>query len=92
VKLGRKEDFYLAVGANDDAKQKAVKGVYDKIAAMKGGHTYNLRPLKRQTEEVADSVLETGTGPDAEFTYGGGRRRTYRRCRKCGLPKKPETQ
>jgi hypothetical protein len=22
----------------------------------------------------------------------GGRRRTYRRCRKCGLPKKPETQ
>ena len=23
---------------------------------------------------------------------GGGRRRTYRRCRKCGLPKKPETQ
>jgi cytidyltransferase-like protein len=92
VKLGRKEDFYLAVGADDDAKQKAVKGVYDKIAAMKGGHTYNLRPLKRQTEEVADSVLETGTGPDAEFTYGGGRRRTYRRCRKCGLPKKPETQ
>ena len=23
---------------------------------------------------------------------GARRRRTYRRCRKCGLPKKPETQ
>lgn len=29
---------------------------------------------------------------DAELKEGGRRRRTYRRCRKCGLPKKPETQ
>lgn len=92
VKLKREDDFYLAVGADDKAKQGTAKGVYDKIAAMKGGHTYYLRPLKRQTEEDADTVLQKGTGPDAEFTYGGGRRRTYRRCRKCGLPVKPETQ
>ena len=29
---------------------------------------------------------------DDEPSEGGHRRRTYRRCRKCGLPKKPETQ
>ena len=95
VKLGQKDDFYLAVGATDAASKAAADVVYAKIEASfkkKGGHNYNLRPLKRQPEEVADSVLETGNGPDAEFGYPtkAGRRRTYRRCRKCGLPKKPD--
>jgi hypothetical protein len=94
VKLNRKNDFYLAVGADDDAKKEAVENVYNKIKGMKGGHTYNLRPLKQQPEEVADTILEKGNGPDAEFGYPtkAGRRRTYRRCRKCGLPAKPETK
>ena len=97
VKLGQKDDFYLAVGATDAASKAAADVVYAKIATVlkpkKGGHNYNLRPLKQQPEEVADSVLEKGTGPDGEFEYPkGGRRRTSRRCRKCGLPVKPETK
>ena len=97
VKLERKEDFYLAVGANDPASKAAANTVYAKIAGSfkkKGGHDYNLRPRVAiaTSDDTTDVLLEKGTGPDAEFTYGGGRRRTYRRCRKCGLPKKPETQ
>ena len=98
VKLGRKDDFYLAVGANDPASKAAANTVYAKIAGSfkkKGGHDYNLRTREEKVEEeIGDETkLEQSTkGPDAEFTYGGGRRRTYRRCRKCGLPKKPETQ
>jgi cytidyltransferase-like protein len=97
VKLGRKEDFYLAVGANDPASKDAANTVYAKIAGSfkkKGGHDYNLRPRVAiaTSDDTTDVLLEKGKGPDAEFTYGGGRRRTYRRCRKCGLPKKPETQ
>ena len=99
VKLGRKDDFYIAVGANDPASNAAADAVYAKIAGSfkkKGGHNYNLRPReeKEQTEVDAETNLEKGKGPDAEFTYPsqGGRRRTYRRCRKCGLPKKPESE
>jgi cytidyltransferase-like protein len=98
VKLGRKDDFYLAVGANDPASKAAANTVYAKIAGSfkkKGGHDHNLRPRVAiaTSDDTTDTLLlEKGNGPDAEFTYGGGRRRTYRRCRKCGLPKKPETQ
>jgi len=100
VKLGRKEDFYLAVGANDPASKAAADIVYGKITdsfKKKGGHDYNLRPrAEKEKEELEDEAkLENSIkGPDAEFEYSAkaGRRRTYRRCRKCGLPKKPETQ
>jgi len=92
VKLGRKDDFYLAVGADDPDSKLAADTVYVKIAgvlkAKKGGHGVAIATSNDNT----DNLLEKGTGPDAEFTYGDGRRRTYRRCRKCGLPKKPETQ
>ena len=94
VKLGRKDDFYLAVGANDPASKAAANTVYAKIAGSfkkKGGHGVAIAT----SDDTTDTLLERGKGPDAEFTYGGGRRRTYRRCRKCsrcGLPKKPETQ
>lgn len=100
VKLGRKEDFYLAVGANDPASKAAADIVYGKITdsfKKKGGHDYNLRPrAEKEKEELEDETkLENSiNGPDAEFDYQSkaGRRRTYRRCRKCGLPVKPETQ
>lgn len=96
VKLGRKEDFYIAVGATDAASKAAADVVYAKIEASfkkKGGHNYNLRSREeKDKEEINDEIKleEAINGPDAEFTYIGGRRRTYRRCRKCGLPKKPD--
>ena len=51
--------------------------------AREGGGT------ESEEEEVSffDADEESPTPPE-----GGRRRRTYRRCRKCGLPKKPETQ
>ena len=105
VKLRNKDAFYIAVGAAnaegvvDEAKKPAADVVYAKIAgvlkAKKGGHDYNLRPRVAiaTSDDTTDVILETGTGPDAEFEYPkGGRRRTYRRCRKCGLPKKPDAE
>jgi len=84
VKLGRKDDFYLAVGANDDASKAAADIVYEKIAApLKGGG---------EEEDQNDTLLQTGADAEFEYPSKAGRRRTYRRCRKCGLPKKPETQ
>ena len=91
VKLGRKDDFYLAVGADNPASKVAADNVYAEIAGSfkkKGGHGVAIAT----SDDTTETILETGKGPDAEFTYGGGRRRTYRRCRKCGLPKKPETK
>jgi hypothetical protein len=52
-------------------------------------------PKAKRARRGGDPTDETMTSADAEFDYPqpqGGRRRTYRRCRKCGLPKKPETQ
>jgi hypothetical protein len=52
-------------------------------------------PKAKRARRGGDPTDETMTSADAEFEYPqpqGGRRRTYRRCRKCGLPKKPETQ
>ena len=106
VKLGNKDAFYIAVGAAnaegvvDEAKKAPADVVYAKIAgvlkAKKGGHDYNLRPRVAiaTSDDTTDVILETGTGPDAEFEYlpKGGRRHTYLRCRKCGLPKKPEAE
>jgi hypothetical protein len=42
-------------------------------------------------EDTMEESYPSAFAADAEPKQGG-RRRTYRRCRKCGLPKKPETQ
>jgi hypothetical protein len=54
-------------------------------------------PSKKRRKRGGDPQSPELSGFDADAEDEpeqpkGGRRRTYRRCRKCGLPKKPETQ
>jgi hypothetical protein len=76
VKLGRKDDFYIAVGYDSAPNKAAADAVYDVIKGMKTGG----RCLWKggQTDE------ETAFSADAEFPAGGRRttrRRTTRRRR-----------
>jgi len=70
VKLGRKDDFYIAVGYDSAPNKAAADAVYDVIKTITGG--------KSKRGGVADE--DTLYGADAEFDYpAGGRRRTRRR-------------
>lgn len=77
AKLGRSEDFYMAVGYSESDDRTDAKVVYDKIA---GTTEPPAKRARRGGEEP-----EVLTSADAEFEYGGKRRKTLRRCRKCGL-------
>ena len=79
--LGRSEDFYMAVGYSESDDRTDAKVVYDKIAGNTGP------PAKRMKRGGEEPVPEVLTSADAEFEYGGKRRKTLRRCRKCGLLK-----
>ena len=85
AKLGRIEDFYMAVGYSETDDRTDAKVVYDKIAGNTGP------PAKRARRGGEEPVPEVLTSADAEFEYPSrGRRRgrkTLRRCRKCGLLK-----
>jgi len=81
AKLGRIEDFYIAVGYSESDDRTDAKVVYDKIAGNTGP------PAKRVRRGGEEPVPEVLTSADAEFEYGGKRRKTLRRCRKCGLLK-----
>jgi cytidyltransferase-like protein len=85
AKLGRIEDFYIAVGYSESDDRTDAKVVYDKIAGNTGP------PAKRVRRGGEEPVPEVLTSADAEFEYpSGGRmrgRKTLRRCRKCGLLK-----
>jgi hypothetical protein len=79
VKLKRIEDFYMAVGYSETDDRTDAKNVYDKIAG-------NMGPLaKRARRGGEEPVPEVVTNADDEVEYGGKRRKTRRRCRKCGL-------
>ena len=79
VKLGRIEDFYMAVGYSETDERTDAKNVYNKIAGT------TEPPVKRVRRGGEEPVPEVATNADAEFNYGGKRRKTRRRCRKCGL-------
>jgi cytidyltransferase-like protein len=85
AKLGRIEDFYMAVGYSETKGRGDAYTVYKKIA---GTTEPPAKRMKRGGEEPEPEVL---TSADAEFNYpseGRGRgRKTLRRCRKCGLLK-----
>jgi hypothetical protein len=80
VKAKDKASFSGAVkfGAMEDSDVDALFELLSTRTAMFGGGD------APESEEMAWYA-------DAEPKQGA-RRRTYRRCRKCGLPKKPETQ
>jgi hypothetical protein len=69
VKLGRKDDFYIAVGYDSAPDKAAADAVYDVIKGMKTG---GRRSGGGDDHEVA-------WGADAEFKYPAGGRRTTRR-------------
>jgi len=80
VKADDKESFRGAVkfGAMEDSDvDDLFKLLFDRKALFGGG----------DTPETDEAVWDA----DSELNQGG-RRRTYRKCRKCGLPKKPETK
>ena len=106
AKRGMKPQFYTALGY-DYSKGEApeVEAIYTKIKEGSSPAQKAKPPKSHKPEPAAnpeaerprlggDMDDETMTSADAEFDYQSkaGRRRTYRRCRKCGLPKKPETK
>jgi hypothetical protein len=101
AKRGMKSEFYTSVGYDHaEGENKYVEAIYGKIRgflpAQKAPKSpKSPEPKAKRVRRGGDPTDETMTSADAEFDYPqpqGGRRRTYRRCRKCGLPKKPETQ
>lgn len=80
VAAGDKESFRSAVkfGAMEDSDADALFELLSTRQEMFGGG---------DTPEIEDVTWDADAEPKQ-----AGRRRTYRRCRKCGLPKKPETQ
>jgi hypothetical protein len=67
----------------------------DKNAKMADSKAFNATNPKKggNGEDTAEESYPSAFTADAEPKQPkAGRRRTYRRCRKCGLPKKPETQ
>ena len=95
AKLGKKPGFYTSVGYDyADGENKDVEAIYAKIRGfLPAQKAAPKSPKAKRARHGGDPTDETMTSADAEFEYPkGGRRRTYRRCRKCGLPKKPETQ
>ena len=104
AKRDMKSQFYTALGYHDKGGLVAeVEAIYTKITQVSAPAQKAQRspkpapapapaPAPKRARRGGDQTDEAMTSADAEFTYGGGRRRTYRRCRKCGLPKKPDTQ
>jgi hypothetical protein len=94
-----KPQFYTALGYDySKGEVPEVEAVFTKInqgflPAVKSNKKAK-RPKPKSPRLGGDVDDETMTSADAEFEYPSkaGRRRTYRRCRKCGLPKKPETK
>jgi nicotinic acid mononucleotide adenylyltransferase/ribosomal protein S14 len=70
-------------------KKAAREELKDKPKSKRGLPKARRGGAESEEEEVSffDADEESPTPPE-----GGRRRRTYRRCRKCGLPKKPETK
>jgi hypothetical protein len=68
-----------AAKQQNDRKERAAKKAA-KAAKKEGG------------ADIEGEDLSSFDADDEPPTAGARRRRTYRRCRKCGLPKKPETQ
>ena len=67
-------------------EKKAAAAAADKPKSKRGPPKARRGGGESEEEEVSFFSA------DDEPSEGGHRRRTYRRCRKCGLPKKPETQ
>ena len=70
-------EFKDAAAAQQNAREERAA---NKAAKKKGG------------ADIEGEDLSSFDADDEPPTVGARRRRTYRRCRKCGLPKKPETQ
>ena len=107
AKRGMKSQFYTALGYDDKGGLVAeVEAIYTKITqgsapaqkappkSPKPAAVPPPKPEAKRRRRGGDQTDEAMTSADAEFEYPpkGGRRRTYRKCRKCGLPVKPETQ
>ena len=103
----KKDAFYAAVGYPGEKNVPEVETIYNRIREWFPRHLKR-KPMfgPERTAETkaykAQQAQQKGGNPeepypsafaaDAEPKEGGRRRRTYRRCRKCGLPKKPETK
>jgi hypothetical protein len=67
----------------------------DKTEKTADSKAFNAKHPKKggNDEDTSEESYPSAFAADAEPKQPkAGRRRTYRRCRKCGLPKKPETQ
>ena len=67
----------------------------DKTAKMADSKAFNTKHPKKggNDEDTPEESYPSAFAADAEPKQPkAGRRRTHRRCRKCGLPKKPETK
>ncbi len=88
------DESLLARAAEQRAnREKKARAEAQKAAAEAATAADKPRPRRArrgggESEEEEVSFFSA----DDEPSEGGHRRRTYRRCRKCGLPKKPETQ
>lgn len=95
AKLGKTSEFYTSIGYDHaEGKNTDVETVYNTIRTSAKRQSPAAAPAAaKRARRGGDPTDEAMTSADAEFEYPkGGRRRTYRCCRKCGLPKKPETQ
>lgn len=80
ARAGNFAEFWKAVNIGGKIEEADARKLYDLLFVKSGG-------------AIGDGEVEPSSfSADSEQKNGGGRRRTYRRCRKCGLPKKPETQ
>ena len=96
VKVGRisddsiKEMYNTIRRVHDEFKDAAAKQQNDRKerAAKKAAKAAK----KKGGADIEGEDLSSFDADDEPSTAGARSRRTYRRCRKCGLPKKPETQ
>ena len=82
AKAGSFPEFWKAVNIGGKVAEADARMLYDILAPAKGsGGGGSAKP------ELSSFAADAETSP-----VNGGPRRTYRRCRKCGLPVKPETK
>jgi hypothetical protein len=102
----KKDAFYAAVGYPGEKNVPEVETIYNRIREWFPRHLARKDlsgPAKGKETKAYKEAQQTGGNPEESYPSAfaadaepiqtkAGRRRTYRRCRKCGLPKKPETQ
>ena len=80
AKAGNFEEFRKAVNIGGQIQEADARKLYDLLAPKSGGATGGDEGISEPSSFSADAEPKQA-----------GRRRTYRKCRKCGLPVKPET-